>query len=285
MAEIRGRYVYDDDLTPGNRQNGGLSQNLYRDDGRVEAHATFIPDDEAEDAYEYDSNFDSSPQSRQLTEEERELAEIVAAVFALVIVISVKEGIKWAAPRIAEWWRAKARPNLKAAWAHVPRPRRFRAVNTYEPPALRTDSLTQASLVTSKEGVELAIADAKITMSEEEWQVRYQAMLAASAFSEQQRRILANAQIYISDKSIEGKGPTRQLNPQQFANRVKRMLEANPSLLNEDLTIPAIEILARSTQDEEDKSTSRQLLFEIDSPSSIADAEQPDDDGLIGMPK
>jgi len=51
MAEIRGKYVYDDDFTPGRKIDGGLSQNLYNDEGRVETHATFIPNDE----HEYES--------------------------------------------------------------------------------------------------------------------------------------------------------------------------------------------------------------------------------------
>ena len=70
MAEIRGKYVYDDDFTPGRKNDGGLSQNLYNDEGRVETHATFIPDDERQ--YQYDSDYKlsgSSDDDRRRAEE------------------------------------------------------------------------------------------------------------------------------------------------------------------------------------------------------------------------
>lgn len=49
MVEIKGRYVFDDgDLTPGNKKEGGLSQNLYKD-GKLVGNARFIPDEEQAD--------------------------------------------------------------------------------------------------------------------------------------------------------------------------------------------------------------------------------------------
>lgn len=78
MAEIRGKYVYDDDFTPGRKGDGGLSQNLYNDEGRVETHATFIPDDE----YEYEP--DSEPQG--LSDEDRRRAEELGALLGAALV-------------------------------------------------------------------------------------------------------------------------------------------------------------------------------------------------------
>lgn len=45
MARIRGHYEWeDDDLTPGQKREGGLHQNLYDRDGKLKGNARFVPD-------------------------------------------------------------------------------------------------------------------------------------------------------------------------------------------------------------------------------------------------
>lgn len=109
MAEIRGKYVYDDDFTPGRKNDGGLSQNLYNDEGRVETHATFIPDDE----YEYEP--DSEPQG--LSDEDRRRAEELGALLgAALVAIAIA-----AAPHVKRWWLDTAWPGLKKLVARKPK--------------------------------------------------------------------------------------------------------------------------------------------------------------------
>lgn len=49
MARIKGHYEWDDDsLTPGQKREGGLHQNLFDSEGRLKGSARFIPDDEGE---------------------------------------------------------------------------------------------------------------------------------------------------------------------------------------------------------------------------------------------
>ena len=110
MAEIRGKYVYDDDFTPGRKNDGGLSQNLYNDEGRVETHATFIPDDE----YEYEP--DSEPQG--LSDEDRRRAEELGALLgAALVAIAIA-----AAPHVKRWWLDTAWPGLKNSLPESRRP-------------------------------------------------------------------------------------------------------------------------------------------------------------------
>lgn len=57
-------------------------------------------------------------------------------------------------------------------------------------------------------------------------------MLAAGAFEEEQQRILSNARIEDGDTALETQSVAEQLTPQQFADRIKLMLESNPLLLD-----------------------------------------------------
>ncbi|MGO1539840.1 MAG: hypothetical protein ACTHW3_10775 [Leucobacter sp.] len=47
MGRIPGYYEWDDDdLTPGQKKEGGLHQNLFDDEGKLKGSARFIPSDE-----------------------------------------------------------------------------------------------------------------------------------------------------------------------------------------------------------------------------------------------
>ena len=47
MGRIKGHYEWDDDdLTPGQKKEGGLHQNLFDSEGNLKGSARFIPDDE-----------------------------------------------------------------------------------------------------------------------------------------------------------------------------------------------------------------------------------------------
>jgi hypothetical protein len=92
----------------------------------------------------------------------------------------------------------------------------------------------RVTFVASPTGVELAVAKLKIKMSSAEWQQRFQAMLAAGAFQDEQRRILANARVDDDAISIEATTAEKDLTTQEISGRVQAMLEANPALLTQD---------------------------------------------------
>jgi hypothetical protein len=81
-------------------------------------------------------------------------------------------------------------------------------------------------------------------MSRAEWEHRFRAMLAAGAFKEEQLRILSNARIEDGEAVLEAQSTMEQLAPQQFADRIKLMLEANPSLLDEETSAELMRVFS-----------------------------------------
>ena len=86
------------------------------------------------------------------------------------------------------------------------------------------------------------VAEAKITMSRAEWMHRFHAMVAAGAFREEQRRILASAFVDDEDEPLGGVAGPIELTSQQFADHVQLMLAANPSLLNEETSAELVRV-------------------------------------------
>jgi hypothetical protein len=99
----------------------------------------------------------------------------------------------------------------------------------------------------------MVVAESKIKMSSAEWEQRLKAMLAASAFQEEQRRILSNAQIEDEVHAIGAAAKTEELTPQQFADRVQVMLQANPSLLTETSSAELIKVFRANAERGDDE--------------------------------
>jgi len=219
MAEIRGKYVYDDDFTPGHKSDGGLSQNLYNDEGRVETHATFIPDEE--DQYEYEPDHEPSG----LSDEDRRRAEELGALLgAALVAIAIA-----AAPHVKRWWLDTAWPGLKKLVARKPKAVPARD----ELAALALTALSKVEPADISTAIELAIDDTRIGMSSEEAQQRLLAMLAASVFIAEQRRILSNVRLDDQAELPDLHRALEQLSSPEVIENMNRMLEANPTLLDE----------------------------------------------------
>lgn len=218
MAEIRGKYVFDDDFTPGRKSDGGLSQNLYNEQGRVETHATFIPD---EDDYEYEPDYEPSG----LSDEDRRRAEELGALLgAALVAIAIA-----AAPHVKRWWLDTAWPGLRKVFA-----RKSKVVAaSSESAVLALTALSKAEPADISTAIEVTIDDTRIGMSSEEAQRRLLAMLAASAFIAEQRRILANARLDDQAELPELQRALEQLASPGVIENMNRMLEANPNLLDE----------------------------------------------------
>ena len=95
MPRIHGTYEYDDDdLTPGNKKEGGLHQNLFDSEGNLKGSARFIPDDEAAEdesesvfIYHMVDVYDQEAERRLARQKAEEDAEnfAIAAKFVLVL--------------------------------------------------------------------------------------------------------------------------------------------------------------------------------------------------------
>lgn len=201
-----------------------VTGHLFEDgSNELKGHAAWRRVDEPEEDY---SSSDEHEPPRQLTPEELEaLAKIVELILA-GIVWAVAEGT----PRFKRWWNGKAAPTVKAVWKRVTA---LRNVSS-QVDAAASSSASRATFVASATGMGVAVAESKISMSVAEWEHHFRAMLAAGAFRDQQLRILSNARIEDGDAALEVRSTMEQLTPQQFVDRIKLRLEANPSLLDEE---------------------------------------------------
>jgi hypothetical protein len=250
--------------------DGAVKGHIFEDGtNALKGHADWVWVDDPEPSYSY--GYTPEP-PRQLTEEERRIAtELAAALVVLTI-----EGVKWAAPKIARWWKGTAAGGIKSTWRKGTTLRK-----SSKDLAARAPSSSNARFVASSTGVEIAVAESKITMTSPEWEARYQAMLAAGAFTEQQRRILANAQIDDSTPALDAESTKEQLTIRQFADRIARMLEANPSLLNEETSESVMALLGRGAH-KSDAHPVREAL-QVQLPKARPEAGKDlDDDGLAG---
>lgn len=213
MAEIHGKYVYDDSLRPGNSEDGGLSQLLFDDEGKLADHAVFIPDDVVEQAGdERVPEPDVDPPS---------LEEILEAIGVTIgVTIAVVDGAMRAAPYVRKWWSdtyASRSKNLGL---------RRRRRSAAEPPALpaATEDFTRA--------VDVALDQLGERMSGAEAKQRLAAMLVAAAFIAEQIRVLGNARLNDAELA-ELSNAMGRLTAQRVTDAVNRMLEADASLLDE----------------------------------------------------
>jgi hypothetical protein len=194
------------------------------EDGTKEpkGHAAWRLVDEPKE--DYSSSYDYEA-PRQLTQEEMERAAELAAL----MIYGIVKAVVVVTPYVVRWWKEKAAPTAKSAWKRATARRK---ANSQVAP-VSDSSVSRARFVVSSTGVELAVAESKIRMSGAEWEQRFRAVLAAGAFKEEQQRILSNAQIEDDRTALETQSIAEQLTPQQFADRIQLMLEANPSLLDD----------------------------------------------------
>ena len=214
--------------------NGAVTGHLFDDEtNKLQGHAAWREVDEPE--YDYSSHDDYEP-PRQLTQEELEqIAEL-----ATLIILGMMKAVEVASPHVKRWWNERVVPTAKSAWNRILKPRSAKS----EIASSSNPSVSRPTFVASTTGVEIAVAESKITMSSAEWEQRFRAMLAAGAFQENQRQILSNAQIEDDTNILESQETTDQLTPQQFADRIKLMLEANPSLLNDSTVSELVKVFS-----------------------------------------
>lgn len=226
MASIKGRYEYDDDdLTPGKKKEGGLHQNLFDSEGNLKGSARFIPDDEQGDTapdpvviyepvYVYDEEYE-----RQRERERQENAELIAKVVVLLVAV--------ATPHAKRLWLEKARPAIEARKAK-------RAARKALKAAAKNPVMVEGTVVDSGQELAVASEDYRTNMSSAEAQARYLGALAARAFSDEQMKLVANANIVDGEGLAELQQTLAELPPQQVRSIIEAV-EANPSVLKGDI--------------------------------------------------
>lgn len=200
--------------------HGAATGHLFEDGtNRLVGHAAWRwvdePDGGSGTSYE-------TGRPRELTPEEIELA----AQLAGLILAAIVRGAVIAAPHVRRWWVSAALPWGRKAWVRVSATaRRLRGQQA------QARFVEEAMFVASSAGVVSSNAD-EIRMSSAEWERRFRSMLTAGAFAQEQMRVLSIARVDDGQSALEEPSESEVLTATQFVERVRLMLEANPSLLN-----------------------------------------------------
>ncbi|MCM3506496.1 hypothetical protein M3666_15390 [Curtobacterium sp. ODYSSEY 48 V2] len=210
--------------------DGAATGHLF-DNGtnRLVGHAAWRwvdePDDEPVFSYEPDP-------PRELTPEEIEAAAQLAGLILAGIVI----GIEVAAPHVRRWWSSSVVP-----WGKTVRARVSAAVKKFRKEEPQAGFVEEAMFVASSTGVVLARPD-EIRMTSAEWERRFRSMLIADAFAQEQMRVLSIARVNDRQTVLQEPSESEVLTATQFVERVKLMLEANPSLLNSETSTALMQV-------------------------------------------
>lgn len=200
--------------------DGAATGHLFEDGtNRLVGHAAWRwvdePDDEPAFSYEPDP-------PHELTPEEIEAAAQIAGLILAGIVI----GIEVTAPLVRRWWSRTVVP-----WGKTLRARVSDAAKKFRREQPQAEFVEEAMFVASSTGVVLARVD-EIRMTSAEWERRFRSMLVAGAFAQEQMRVLSIARVDDRQTALQEPSESEVLTATQFVERVRLMLEANPSLLN-----------------------------------------------------
>ena len=235
MGRIKGHYEWDDDhLTPGQKKEGGLHQNLFDSEGNLKGSARFIPDNGGEPEPLVVTETVYVPvEQRRRTREEEELEQAIADLVSHLI----GRGIAKAKPLAEQWWRETGRPVIDAQREKI-RERRSRRK------AQKKVAIVEGTVVKPSQDLAETSEEARPNMSSAEAQARYLAALAARAYSDEQLRLVTNAKIVDGEGLAELKRSLAELPSDQVKGLIEAMV-TNPFLLGEDTLAELASVLGR----------------------------------------
>ena len=251
MGQQRGTFYWDDDsLSPGNRSDGGWSQNLFDDDGNLRGHARFVPDpDSVDDDYAY-SPYDDPPMfmsSETRWESDNgydaeagdDAADQLAEALILLIGAAVIAGVTYAAPRIKSWTEETALPFIKGTLSKVrvpwgkKRDQESAADETVDGIIVSDEPFEAIEQSNSHATPEpLQIEAKRQTMSNAEAQARLVAAAAAQLFAEEQTRLVMRADV-INATDVDDLRRQLATHPHDKLEEILQHLARNPRLLED----------------------------------------------------
>lgn len=241
VGRIRGHYEWDnDDLTPGRKREGGLHQNLFDEDGSLKGNARFIPSEGDDDEPLVITETVYIPiEQRRRTPEEEAFQEAIADLVSVLI----DRGIAKAKPYAQQLWRETARPALAAQRSRTRAAMRRRSPRKTQQAA----PLEDVAVVEAASEVASAADGGRLEMSRAEAQARYLAALAARAFSDEQMRLLAHADI-IDTHDLSGLERSLAELPAAELRELLASMATNPALLDEENLAELASMLSRLHQ-------------------------------------
>ena len=260
MGQQRGTYYWDDDsLSPGNRSEGGWSQNLYDQNGNLREHATFIPDldsgesDSTYSPYGDPPMFMSSKTRWDSEDEDNEASEDdatgqLAEALILLIGAAAVAGTAYAAPRIKKWASNTAVPFIKSSLSKVRMPWGKKQDEEIAPEANGATHFRNAEINPGAAGSQtpLGIDAKRQTMSNAEAQARLVAATAAQLFAEEQTRLVMRADI-VNATDVDDLRRQLATHPHDELEKILQHLARNPRLLEDESLAQLASILDRNS--------------------------------------
>ncbi len=246
MGQQRGTYYWDDDsLSPGNRSDGGWSQNLYDQNGHLREHGTFFPDldsDENDSTYSPygDPPMFMSSETRMESDDEEDVeseddsADPLAIVLTTLVAAAAVAGTAYAAPRIKKWATGTAVPFVKGSLSKVRMPWGKKQDEEIAPEANGVTAFHNAETNPGASGshAPLGIDAKRQTMSNAEAQARLVAAAAAQLFAEEQTRLVMRADI-VNAADVDDLRRQLATHPHDELEKILQHLAHNPRLLED----------------------------------------------------
>ncbi|AGN18562.1 hypothetical protein J433_00610 [Corynebacterium glutamicum MT] len=239
MGRIPGYFEWDDDdLTPGQKKEGGLHQNLFDEDGKLKGSARFIPSDEDfSDPLVVTEKVYVPVEERRKSKEQQELEDTIAELTTALIL----NGITKAKPHVQHWWRESFQPFVKRQWSSL----RRNEPSVKSSVAVPVEEIGQESVQESSSAFALQDVE-RPRMSSAEAQARMLAAIAAQAFSDEQMRLVNSSEIVDEDDVDSVREAISKMPPEIVAELVKRMV-TNPSMFEEKALAELASVLARQS--------------------------------------
>lgn len=233
MPSIDGRLEWDDgELTPGKKKEGGLHSTLFDADGNLKSSARFLPDEDdrkADPETVYMHVYHEVPAPAKTPEQ-----EAFETAVAIQLNRLVDYSIEKLTPHAVRFWEDKARPALRSKVDKVKAKTKMKKTSGDQP---AVDLPVLADGCTDVDSVQ----EDKVEMTAAEAQARYMLALAARAFSDEQMRVLAAANVVDDNSYAELERASAELPADEAATLIAAL--ASPSLLGEDVLVELRRIL------------------------------------------
>lgn len=237
VGRIKGYYEWDDDgLRPGQARAGGLHQNLFDSEGHLQGSARFVPTErsDAEPLVVTETVY-ITVEERRRTREEEEFQEVINELVYQLL----RRGAAKALPVAERWWHEVARPAVDA--------QRTKLRDRVSRRKTQTD-LAAAQPLEGGRAMDVAESvDERVKMSAAEAQARYLAALAARAFSDEQLRLVNDAEIVGAEDVDAVTQSLAALSPDQVKSLLAAMAK-DPSLLTDEALADLASLLGRTGQ-------------------------------------
>jgi hypothetical protein len=234
-------------LSQSQKKPGDYSPLTREDDTSRLGQVTLSPIDEDE----ADSPTDSPPVFAFVTDEyaldsrakeSSKREELLGALVLLGVIVALEK----AKPHVKQWWNDQACPTIKSSWNRLARTREADS----QASTAESSTLMESAPEESSQEVVAALEAHRASMSSAEARERFVAALAARLFSEEQLRMLRNSRIEDEDGPLELNSTTEMPAAKQVGDIIRLMLEANPSLPDEETSVELGNILGRARVDD-----------------------------------